>query len=100
MTEWSEWVPAGKLPPDRIGAVAVVEEAANLILAKARKTKRKQRRLLKVEEISQGLIGTWLSVFWPDDNQWWNVCVQSIQSEGTTATLLYETGHPLTPNKQ
>ena len=44
------------------------------------------------EDISDALVGLWLSVFWPDDNQWWNVFVQSLNKEQATASLLYETG--------
>lgn len=77
-----------------------VVQAANVILAKARKTRRKQRRLLTSEDMSETLVGTWLSVFWPDDNQWWNVFVQSLNKEQATAMLLYETGNALSFMKQ
>lgn len=63
-----------------------------MILGKARKTRRKQRKLLTMEDVSDMLTGTWLSVFWPGDNEWWNVFVQSVNKEQLTATLLYETG--------
>ena len=107
----------GKLPPDRVGDVVAVEEvmstswlenrhkssdgcwfiqAAHVIVTKAKKTRRKQRRLLKSEDISEGLTGSWLSVFWPDDNQWWNGFVQSVNTSQATATLLYETGRQVT----
>lgn len=46
---------------------------------------------MKKEDISGGLVGRWLSVFWPDDNQWWSVFVQSVNPSLSTATLLYET---------
>eukprot|EP00210_Caulerpa_lentillifera_P001859 g1788.t1 len=80
-----------KLPPDRLNEASSIKESASTLFSKSRKSSRKHKKLLKSEDITEALIGKWLSVYWPDDNQWWNVFVQSVNPVLSTATLLYET---------
>ncbi|CAD7698125.1 unnamed protein product [Ostreobium quekettii] len=53
-------------------------------------SKRKLSRLT-VSDFSGDLLGRYLKVFWPDDQQWWTVRVHSIDAKNRTAQLLYET---------